>query len=361
MSTRDNSDYSEDMFADTRMSFGDHIEELRTHLWRAIVGFVVMLFLSFFIGRPLLEAVIIRPVEEQLQEFYDRQYDKQKEQVLDQIKNDDQMPANQPKFVMVAFPREQLEAAVKGQASPELEKPPDNMPASDMVKLWMRFEEPGRAYANAFSETEKQLRPRPSMKTMNVTEAFVVYFKVCIYSGIVLASPWIFWQIWSFVAAGLYPHEKRLVHFYLPVSLGLFLAGVVACQLVVLPKAIAALLWFNEWLNLDPDLRLNEWLSFAIMFPVFFGLSFQTPLVMMLLNKLGIMEVDHYRDKRRLAYFVLAVVAALGPSIDVFSMMFQWIALCMLYELGIWLCLWSPRTPGLDDLDVPDSEEMVEV
>jgi Sec-independent protein secretion pathway component TatC len=83
---------------------------------------------------------------------------------------------------------------------------------------------------------------------------------------------------------------------------------------------------------------------------------------MMLLNKLGIMEVDSYRDKRRIAYFVLAVVAALGPSIDVFSMMFQWIALCLLYEFGIWLCVWSPRTPGLDDdFDVPDSEEMVEV
>src|SRR5262249_9152272 len=156
------------------------------------------------------------------------------------------MPANQPKFVMVAFPREQLEAAMKGKAPPETEKPPEVDPNADLVRFWMRIEEPGRAYTTAFSETERQLRPRPSMKTMNVTEAFVVYFKVCIYSGIVLASPWIFWQIWSFVAAGLYPHEKRLVHFYLPISLGLFLAGIVACQLIVLPKAIAALLWFNE-------------------------------------------------------------------------------------------------------------------
>src|SRR5215470_12678605 len=119
MSTRDTFDDPDDMFADTRMSFGDHIEELRVHLWRAIVGFVVMLALSFFIGRPLLEKIIISPVEEQLQEFYDRRYNEQKKQVLEQIKNDDQMPANQPKFVMVAFPREQLEAAAKGKASPD--------------------------------------------------------------------------------------------------------------------------------------------------------------------------------------------------------------------------------------------------
>src|SRR3712207_7922197 len=56
----------------------------------------------------------------------------------------------------------------------------------------------------------------------------------------------------------LYPHEKRLVHVYLPVSLALFLGGVVLCEVYVIPKAISALLWFNEWLGLKPDLRLNR-------------------------------------------------------------------------------------------------------
>ena len=71
-----------------------------------------------------------------------------------------------------------------------------------------------------------------------------------------IASPWVFYQMWAFVAAGLYPHEKRYVYTLLPASVALFLAGVVLCQLVVLPSAVRALLTFNDWAGYDPDLRL---------------------------------------------------------------------------------------------------------
>ena len=128
--------------------------------------------------------------------------------------------------------------------------------------------------------------------------------------GLVIGSPWIFYQIWAFIAAGLYPHEKKLVHVYLPVSLGLFLGGVFMCQFLVIPRAIAALLWFNEWIGLKPDLRLNEWLGFAILLPLVFGVSFQTPLVMMFLARVGIMTAESFRSHWKMAYFLLAVFAA---------------------------------------------------
>jgi sec-independent protein translocase protein TatC len=189
----------------------------------------------------------------------------------------------------------------------------------------------------------------------------MVYFKVCLVCGVVIGSPWIFWQIWLFVAAGLYPHEKRLVHVYLPFSLGLFLAGVFLCEFFVIPKALEALLWFNEWIGLEPDLRLNEWLSFAILMPLVFGVSFQTPLVMYLLERIGVMSIDAYRSKRRIAWFLMAIFAAvITPSVDAVSMLFLWVPLGFLYELGIFLCWMSPRPPALD-IDVPDSEEMIEV
>src|SRR5207253_11405223 len=120
-------------------------------------------------------------------------------------------------------------------------------------------------------------------------------------------------------------------------------------------------LWFNEWIGLEPDLRLNEWLGFAIMMPLDFGVSFQTPLVMLFLERLGILSIDLYRGKRRIAWFIMAVFAAvITPSTDAFSMLFLWVPMSMLYELGIGLCLFSPKKPELD-LDVPESEEMVEV
>ena len=189
----------------------------------------------------------------------------------------------------------------------------------------------------------------------------MVYFKVCMVCGLVIGSPWIFYQIWQFVAAGLYPHEKRYVHLYLPFSLGLFLAGVFLCQFFVIPKALEALLWFNEWIGLEPDLRLNEWLSFAILMPLVFGASFQTPLVMMALNKVGIISIQTYRQKRRFALFFMAIFTALiTPTPDALTMLFLWVPLVALYELGIFLCWLSPGPPDLD-IDVPESEEMIEV
>src|SRR5262249_52025080 len=112
----------------------------------------------------------------------------------------------------------------------------------------------------AMSEAARIVGRPPMLSTMNVMEGFMVYFKVVAMTGLVISSPWVFWQIWSFIAAGLYPHEKKYVHRYLPLSVGLFIAGVIMCQFLIIPNAIRGLLWFNEWLDLEPDLRLNEWL-----------------------------------------------------------------------------------------------------
>jgi len=212
----------------------------------------------------------------------------------------------------------------------------------------------------ATRQVNNLVRP-PELMALNLTETFMVYFKISLICGFVLASPWVFYQIWSFVAAGLYPHEKRYVNVYLPFSVGLFLIGVVVCELFVIPRAIEALLWFNEWLGLEPELRLSEWLGFAIFMPLVFGLSFQTPLVMLFLDRMNILSVDTYRRTRKIAYFILCVFASIvTPSFDAFSVILLWLPMCLLYELGIWLCRWMPRRPSFE-LEVPEGEEMVEV
>jgi sec-independent protein translocase protein TatC len=350
MRNKDRSGLSEDMFAETRMTFGEHLEELRLHLWRAIAGFGVALFLSFFIGREVL-AFIAAPVEEQLSKFYERRVKKVQAE-LQEGDNSKWNSVNAAKEMEVAVRRGQLAQAL-GQ------KPLANGDDDDWVDLTLRIQP--LSLAIALHESEMVVGRRPVLSTLNVQEAFMVYFKVCMYSGIVLASPWIFWQIWAFIAAGLYPQEKRYVQVYLPFSLGLFLAGVFVCQFLVIPRAVEALLWFNEWIGLEPDLRLNEWLGFAIMMPLVFGVSFQTPLVMLFLERLGILNIETYRSKRRLAWFVMAVFAAvITPSTDAVSMLFLWVPMSALYELGILLAHMSPRPPDLD-IDVPESEEMVEV
>src|SRR5262249_46610366 len=154
--------------------------------------------------------------------------------------------------------------------------------------------------------------------------------------------------------------EKKYVYYFLPLSLGLFLAGVVLCELIVLPFGIHWLLQFNAWLGFKPELRLSEWLSFAIMAPLLFGIAFQTPLVMFFLERVGILSVETYRSNRKIAIFVLFLAAALlAVAPDPISMLSMGVPMCLLYELGILLCAWFPRSSS--DLDVPETEEMVEV
>jgi sec-independent protein translocase protein TatC len=380
----------EDFFADTRMTFGDHLEELRAHLWRAMTGFGVALFLSFFIGKAAVD-FITAPVKQQLHEFYNRRV----ERTLKDLQSDPNLQkANEPTgFTKVFFRRDQLQAVLKGQPLEEIEqfkrpvlqseekddersmldkvlgrssdkgKPKEDeqiVTPNDLVPLWLSEGEPLKK-TGLLQDAIRIVGDFDSMATLNVQEGFMVWFKVCIVCGIIIGSPWIFWQIWMFVAAGLYPHEKKLVHVYLPVSLGLFLAGVLVCEFLVIPRAIEALLWFNEWLGLKPDLRLNEWLGFAIYMPLIFGVSFQTPLVMLFTARLGIVNADSFRNKRRYAWMGMALFAAIiTPSTDALSMLFLWVPMSLLFELGIWLIKLSPNEPEMD-ADVSDSEEMIEV
>jgi sec-independent protein translocase protein TatC len=381
----------EDFFADTRMTFGDHLEDLRLHLWRAAAGFGVAVFLSFFIGKAAVE-FITAPVRQQLREFHTRRVEK----TMKELQNDSSLQkANEPNgFTKVYFRRDQLQAVLKDAPAEEIDnfkrpllrkdenkkderslldkiigrsgdkdEPKDDeevVAKKDLVPLWMSHGEPLKE-AGVMQEAQRIVGGFDDMSTFNVMESFMVWFKVCLVCGFILGSPWIFWQIWMFVAAGLYPHEKKLVHVYLPVSLGLFLTGVLVCEFLVIPRAIEALLWFNEWLGFKPDLRLSEWLSFAIFMPLIFGLSFQTPLVMLFAAKLGVVNADSFRNKRRYAWMGMALFAAIcTPSTDALSMLFLWVPMSLLFELGIWLIKMSPSEPELSE-DLADSEEMIEV
>jgi sec-independent protein translocase protein TatC len=354
----------DDIFADTRMSFGDHIEDLRTHLWRAIKGFFLACVLGFFLGKPVL-AFIARPVEEQLQVFYDNRA----KEVEQKVKEDDPEIKDATKrgaWVRVSFPAAQFRAALRGELKTvnEFKQPGDDLDETEVVHFWQSQDNPVKSALAVYKATQL-LGKRPTLSTLSISEALMVYMKVSLVTGFVLGSPWIFFQIWSFVAAGLYPHEKKYVHIYLPFSLGLFLVGVLVCEFLVMPRAVQALLWFNQWLGLEPDMRLNEWLGFAIMMPVVFGLSFQTPLVMLFLNRLGIMSVDSYRDKRRIIWFLMAVFAAIiTPSVDPYGMLFLWVPMCLLFELGIYMCLLSPaplRRTTEDDEAESEYEGLIEV
>ena len=239
---------------------------------------------------------------------------------------------------VIVYVRPSQLAEVLHRANPERFEKPDVVPNERPVPLQL--------VANEFAvfRTTADRMNRPI--TLNVQEAFMTYLKVALIGGLVLTSPWIFYQVWLFVAAGLYPHEQRYVYVFLPFSLVLFLGGIVFCFFLVFPFVLTFLLGFNDWLGVTPQIRLSEWISFAVMLPLLFGVSFQLPLVMLFLDRLSLFNAKTYRTKRRVAILVISIISMMLTPADPASMVMMMFPLILLYELGIWLCQYmASRNP----------------
>ncbi len=188
------------------------------------------------------------------------------------------------------------------------------------------------------------------MITLKAQESFGIYLKASLVVGVVLASPWVFFQIWSFVAAGLYPRERRYVHIFLPASLGLFLIGAVMAFVFVFPPVLKFLLGFNSWQGIDPFLRMDEWVGFLLMLPLGFGIAFQLPLVMLFLERIGVFTIQAYLSSWRVAVLSIFIVAmVLTPSGDPYSMCLMALPLTVLYFGGVLLCRVLPRREEMRD------------
>jgi sec-independent protein translocase protein TatC len=187
---------------------------------------------------------------------------------------------------------------------------------------------------------------------MNAMEAFMIYLKAAMLTGFILFSPLIFRELWMFVASGLYPHERRYVYIFLPFSVGLFIAGCAMAFFLAFPPVLDFLFSYNLSLNIAPEPRISEWMSFALFLPLMFGVAFQLPLVMLFLNRIGMISTEAYKKRWRISVLVIAIAAAvLDPSNDPYSMTLMAASMVALFFLGIGLCMFaSHRKPrGLDE------------
>ncbi len=184
---------------------------------------------------------------------------------------------------------------------------------------------------------------RVRAKTLSAHEAFSIFIQAAFLIGIVGASPWIFMQIWSFVGAGLYKHERRYVHIFLPFSVILFLLGVALAFFFVMRTVLNFLFLFNEQMGLDPDPRISEWMSFVLVLPLGFGVAFQLPLVMLFLERIGIFDVAAYMSRWRIAILVIVLVSSVLTPPDPWSLLLMSLPLSALYFGGVLLCRFMPR------------------
>lgn len=348
---------SRDLFDDSTMTFGEHLEVLRTHLWKALLGLFACVAVTLYFSDHIV-AVIRAPIDRALKKY---EHAPEGDDALEEFSFGDYLDSlfgdveSEDEAGEPSVAEEDPEAALKRRSTITI-----RFKASELAALLHEYDPQNYPLPVGGGEPEPEVKLKVASQqfaqlrelhdevhspvTLNVQEAFMTYLKVAFVAGLVLGAPWIFYQIWQFVAAGLYPHERKYVHIYLPISTGLFLAGVLLCFYGVFPFVLNFLLGFNRLLGVFPNIRLSEWITFALMLPVMFGVSFQLPLVMLFLERISIFRVEDYREKRRISILVIAIISMMLTPAEPISMMMMMLPMLGLYEMGIWLCTISPSS-----------------
>ncbi|NPA52440.1 MAG: twin-arginine translocase subunit TatC [Aquificae bacterium] len=191
-------------------------------------------------------------------------------------------------------------------------------------------------FFDLFQEPLKKVFPDLKLVALTPTESFFTALKISVLIGFVLASPFVFYQIWKFIEPALYENEKKLlVPFVLFTSI-FFVAGVLFAFYIVLPLAIRFLITFGyEQLSVEAMFSVSSYISFVIRLLLAFGITFEMPVILSLLARLGIVSPTTLVKIR--PYFIVGifVLAAVLTPPDIVSQIFLAFPLIIFYELSI--------------------------
>ena len=165
-------------------------------------------------------------------------------------------------------------------------------------------------------------------------DKFIAHLKLALFGGAILSCPFWIYQIWKFVAPGLYSKERKYSLGFIFAGTSLFIIGVCFAYFLVFPAAFHFLMGYGGDVD-KPMITIDQYLSFFTMTSLMFGLSFELPLILVILGMLGIVSSRFLRDKRRYAVVVMAIISAIITPPDLLSMMMM-IPMCALYEVGLW-------------------------
>ncbi|HEY1997417.1 twin-arginine translocase subunit TatC [Paraburkholderia sp.] len=169
----------------------------------------------------------------------------------------------------------------------------------------------------------------------DVTGSFFVPMKVTMLVAFVIALPVVLYQIWAFIAPGLYQHEKKLVVPLVGSSYILFLCGMAFAYFVVFPTIFRVMAHYNAPLGAAMNTDIDNYLSFVMTMFIAFGVTFEVPIVVVLLVRMGILSVKKLRQIRPYVIVGAFIVSAVVTPPDVFSQLILAVPLIVLYEAGI--------------------------
>jgi len=173
------------------------------------------------------------------------------------------------------------------------------------------------------------------MIVTDVTGSFFVPMKVTMLVAFVIALPIVLYQIWAFVAPGLYQHEKKLVGPLVGSSYTLFLCGMAFAYFVVFPTIFRVMAHYNAPLGAEMTTDIDNYLSFVLTMFLAFGVTFEVPIVVVLLVRMNVLTIKKLKEIRPYVIVGAFVISAVVTPPDVFSQLILAIPLIVLYEAGI--------------------------
>ena len=278
------------------MSLGAHLDELRKRLLRATIGVVLAFFACWAFQEPIAEIVLeplnrtVSWLNEDLAELYERRL------------------AEDPELKRENYFRE-----VAGESV--LVDPIPHTPRNDKA-----------------------------------SSGFFFYLKICFYFAMFIAGPYVLWELWQFIAAGLYRKEKRVVHLMFPMSALLFFTGVIFGYLMMLPYGCYFLFGYGLE-QMRPDPKIEDYLDFVTTLTLALGIVFQLPLLMMVLSRVGLVDPKSYSKHRGMFWIGSLVLAAVLTPPDPFTQMMMAIPMAFLYEIGHILARVAHRKVIASELD----------
>ena len=296
-----------------RMSFGDHLDELRRRLIKAVVALVVAV-------------CVVLPFKNEVTEIYAAPYEVMWMAAYEQF--------------LASLDAEVAAADASGQPLHELKQ--------RVVAFHTRWRDeilersfPTDLYGDIYDEGNFRL-PR-TLKALGGLSDFWVYMGAVLLFALILASPIVLYQAWAFIAAGLYTHERRAVLRYFPLGIMLLVIGVAFGYFAVVPAGLYFLIQLMNWARVESMMSVELYFSFLLTLTGALGLVFQLPLVMLAIERIGLVSHEAMRKNWRYVIFGMFVVAAVLTPPDPVTQTLMAVPMVILYGVGLVLTYRASR------------------
>lgn len=340
---------------DNEKPFLEHLEDLRITVFRIVITLLIGMGACFVFQEDLM-SLLRRPVEEVIETKEQNQL----ANLPSKVGVDRWEQAKKVERAIITLHPDDRDAYLASLADPELEF---HVRAAGLLRATQTLPEEKRAAflnqvtrekplieeVNAMLEhnVNPEVMTRGDLRMMSAlkpTETFMLSMKLSFFAGIVVSFPFLLAFILQFVLPGLHQNEKKMIWPALGIGFGLFLTGVAFAYFFVLPKALE---FFYDWgnsLGVSNEWRIGEYITFATTFTLLFGLSFELPVVIMVLVKLGLLSYKTMSSTRSYAIVGIMIAAAiLTPTPDVITLSLMAGPMYFLYEICIWLAWFHER------------------